>query len=79
MLTKIAFPMDENDRWFEQAHGYVEELEEMLTRLQTSVDSLVSYRCVGGRLAPPPQGRLQTRTRRLDRLPVEGALDGLQL
>lgn len=42
MLNKIAFPMDENDRWFEQAHSNVEELEEALQRLQSSVDHLVS-------------------------------------
>uniref|UniRef100_A0A914MTE6 PX domain-containing protein n=1 Tax=Meloidogyne incognita TaxID=6306 RepID=A0A914MTE6_MELIC len=43
-FTKIAFPMDENDRWFEQAHSQVEELEELLTRLQTHIDNLVGYR-----------------------------------
>lgn len=41
ILSKIAFPMDETDRWFEQAHGHIEELEEALQRLQSSVDSLV--------------------------------------
>uniref|UniRef100_A0A183CDP8 PX domain-containing protein n=1 Tax=Globodera pallida TaxID=36090 RepID=A0A183CDP8_GLOPA len=44
VFSKIAFPMDENDRWFEQVHSQVEELEEMLTRLQTHVDSLVTHR-----------------------------------
>ncbi|KAF7639775.1 PX domain-containing protein [Meloidogyne graminicola] len=43
-FTKIAFPMDENDRWFEQVHSQVEELEELMTRLQTHIDNLVSYR-----------------------------------
>nr|CAD2187686.1 unnamed protein product [Meloidogyne enterolobii] len=43
-FTRIAFPMDENDRWFEQAHSQVEELEELLTRLQTHIDNLVGYR-----------------------------------
>uniref|UniRef100_A0A915NID7 PX domain-containing protein n=1 Tax=Meloidogyne floridensis TaxID=298350 RepID=A0A915NID7_9BILA len=43
-FTRIAFPMDENDRWFEQAHSQVEELEELLTRLQTHMDNLVCYR-----------------------------------
>ncbi|KAI6183211.1 Sorting nexin-2 [Aphelenchoides bicaudatus] len=32
------------DRWFEQAHGHIEELEDVLQRLQSSVDALVSYR-----------------------------------
>lgn len=40
--------MDENDRWFEQAHGHIEELEEALVRLQASVDSLVSIVASGG-------------------------------
>jgi hypothetical protein len=44
VFTKIAFPMDENDRWFEQVHSQVEELEEMLNRLQTHIDNLVGYR-----------------------------------
>ncbi|KAL3125004.1 hypothetical protein niasHT_009303 [Heterodera trifolii] len=44
VFSKIAFPMDENDRWFEQVHSQVDELEEMLTRLQTHVDSLVTHR-----------------------------------
>ncbi|KAI6224546.1 Sorting nexin-2 [Aphelenchoides fujianensis] len=44
MLSKIAFPMDENDRWFEHVHGHIEELEEMLTRLQTSGDGLTGNR-----------------------------------
>lgn len=44
ILNKIAFPMDENDRWFEQAHGHIEELEDALQRLQGSVESLVAYR-----------------------------------
>ncbi|KAI6195476.1 Sorting nexin-2 [Aphelenchoides besseyi] len=44
MLSKIAFPMDENDRWFEHVHGHVEELEDMLTRLQSSVDGLTGNR-----------------------------------
>jgi len=45
ILSKIAFPVDENnDRWFEQAHGHIEELEEALQRLQSSVDTLVSNR-----------------------------------
>lgn len=43
MLNKIAFPVDENDRWFEQAHGHIEELEEALLRLQSSVDNLVGF------------------------------------
>ncbi|KAI6238425.1 Sorting nexin-2 [Aphelenchoides fujianensis] len=44
MLSKIAFPMDENDRWFEHVHGHIEELEEMLTRLQASGDGLTGNR-----------------------------------
>lgn len=36
--------MDENDRWFEQMHGHIEELDEMLIRLHSIVDQLTSYR-----------------------------------
>ncbi|CAD5207016.1 unnamed protein product [Bursaphelenchus okinawaensis] len=43
-LNKIAYPMDENDRWFEQMHGNVEELDDMLVRLYSIVDQLGSYR-----------------------------------
>lgn len=44
VFNKLAFPMDENDRWFEQANSQVEELDDMLIRLQNSVENLVSYR-----------------------------------
>ncbi|CAD5210927.1 unnamed protein product [Bursaphelenchus xylophilus] len=43
-LNKIAYPMDENDRWFEQMHGNVEELDDMLVRLHSIVDQLGSFR-----------------------------------
>jgi len=36
--------MDENDRWFEQANGHVEEMDEMLVRLNNTIDQLVSQR-----------------------------------
>jgi hypothetical protein len=42
ILSKITLPLDETDRWFEQAHSHIDELEEALQRLQSSVDSLVS-------------------------------------
>ncbi|KAI1712090.1 PX domain-containing protein [Ditylenchus destructor] len=44
VLSKLAFPMDENDRWFEQANSQVEELDEMLVRLHTAIDHLVLTR-----------------------------------
>ncbi|KAI1702116.1 PX domain-containing protein [Ditylenchus destructor] len=44
VLSKLAFPMDENDRWFEQANSQVEELDEMLVRLHTAIDHLVFTR-----------------------------------
>uniref|UniRef100_A0A915CV12 PX domain-containing protein n=1 Tax=Ditylenchus dipsaci TaxID=166011 RepID=A0A915CV12_9BILA len=44
VLSKLAFPMDENDRWFEQANSQVEELDEMLIRLNTAIDNLVGVR-----------------------------------
>jgi len=30
-FSKLAFPMDENDRWFEQANGHVEEMDEVVS------------------------------------------------
>ncbi|KAE9551804.1 hypothetical protein FO519_004975 [Halicephalobus sp. NKZ332] len=44
VFSKIAFPMDENDRWFEQVHSQVDELDELWTRLMNSIDSLVANR-----------------------------------
>lgn len=36
--------MDESDRWYEQMHGHIEELDDMLIKLHSIVDQLVSYR-----------------------------------
>uniref|UniRef100_A0AC34QLC5 PX domain-containing protein n=1 Tax=Panagrolaimus sp. JU765 TaxID=591449 RepID=A0AC34QLC5_9BILA len=44
VFSKIAFPMDENDRWFEQVHSQVDELDELWTRLMNSIDALVTNR-----------------------------------
>ena len=44
VFSKIAFPMDENDRWFEQVHSQVDELDELWSRLMNSIDSLVVTR-----------------------------------
>src|SRR5205807_1405114 len=44
VLSKIAFPMDENDRWFEQANSHVEELDDMLIKLNASIENLIGYR-----------------------------------
>uniref|UniRef100_A0A914EBD6 PX domain-containing protein n=1 Tax=Acrobeloides nanus TaxID=290746 RepID=A0A914EBD6_9BILA len=44
VFSKIAFPMDENDRWFEQVHSQVEELDEMLVREHGLFENLVTYR-----------------------------------
>jgi sorting nexin-1/2 len=41
VFSKIAFPMDENDRWFEQVHSQVDELDELMGRLLAGIDQLV--------------------------------------
>uniref|UniRef100_A0A914WPB1 PX domain-containing protein n=1 Tax=Plectus sambesii TaxID=2011161 RepID=A0A914WPB1_9BILA len=44
VFTKIAYHMDENDRWFEEKQNEVDDLDDSLKKLQASVESLVMFR-----------------------------------
>lgn len=43
-LSKMAYRMEETDRWFEEKTNEVEELDESLRKLGASVEGLVGYR-----------------------------------
>ncbi|EJD75657.1 PX domain-containing protein, variant [Loa loa] len=44
VFSKMAFHMDENDRWFEAAQQQMEDMEQNLGKLLRAVESLSSYR-----------------------------------
>ncbi|OZC08907.1 hypothetical protein X798_03994 [Onchocerca flexuosa] len=44
VFSKMAFHMDENDRWFEAAQQQMEDMEQNLNKLLRAVESLSSYR-----------------------------------
>ncbi|VDN06447.1 unnamed protein product [Thelazia callipaeda] len=44
VLSRMAFHMDENDRWFETAQQQMEDMEQSLNKLLRVVESLISYR-----------------------------------
>uniref|UniRef100_A0A1I8EK38 PX domain-containing protein n=1 Tax=Wuchereria bancrofti TaxID=6293 RepID=A0A1I8EK38_WUCBA len=44
VFSKMAFHMDENDRWFEAAQQQMEDMEQNLSKLLRAVESLSSYR-----------------------------------
>uniref|UniRef100_A0A915ALT4 PX domain-containing protein n=1 Tax=Parascaris univalens TaxID=6257 RepID=A0A915ALT4_PARUN len=44
VFSKMAYHMDENDRWFESAQTQMDDLEQMLNRLLRAVETIASYR-----------------------------------
>jgi len=43
-FSKLAFPMDENDRWFEQVNNQVDEMDEVLGHLYNQFENLSNHR-----------------------------------
>ena len=43
-VEKISFKMDESDEWFDEKHQQVENLDQQLRKLHSSMESLVHYR-----------------------------------
>lgn len=44
VFSKMAYHMDENDRWFETAQQQMDDMEQMLSKLLRAVESLGGYR-----------------------------------
>ncbi|XP_074650691.1 sorting nexin-2-like [Tubulanus polymorphus] len=43
-VGKMAFKMDETDQWFEEKHQQIENLDQQLKKLHSSVEALVNHR-----------------------------------
>uniref|UniRef100_A0A0M3JYQ5 PX domain-containing protein n=1 Tax=Anisakis simplex TaxID=6269 RepID=A0A0M3JYQ5_ANISI len=44
VFSKMAYHMDENDRWFESAQAQMDDMEQMLNKLLRAVETIASHR-----------------------------------